>query len=111
LAPLTLGIAVSVLVNGFGNIGDGWFSGGAGQTRTRKTQEGAVINFVVILRIVLLFTVTCGILAVVVAIVSAVIPMPLAGQLVVAFTDTFKLGVAAIVGLIGGRGDHSRTRQ
>jgi hypothetical protein len=56
------------------------------------------VDFSLVLRTVLLLTVTCGALAVLVAIASAVVPMPVAGQLVAAFTDTFKLGVVAIFG-------------
>lgn len=70
-----------------------------------------MVDFSVVLRTVLLLTVTCGVLAVVVVIASAMTPMPLADHLVSAFTDTFKLGVAAILGLIGGRNGQSRGRR
>jgi hypothetical protein len=69
-----------------------------------------VVDFDVIFRSVLRLTFACGALAVAVAVLATVIPMPLAGQLVSAFTDTFKLGVAAILGLIGGHGQ-SRGRR
>ena len=60
-----------------------------------------------LLKIVVSLTLTCGGLAVGVAIIGAFVPMPLAGQLVSAFIDNFKVGMAAILGLIGGRGARS----
>ena len=63
-----------------------------------------------LLRIVVTLTILCGGLAVAVAIIGAFMPMPLAGQLVSAFLDNFKVGMAAILGLIGGRGGRSAGR-
>jgi hypothetical protein len=68
------------------------------------------VEFDRILNIVVRLTLLCGGLAVVVAIVAAVMPVPLAGQLVSAFLDNFKVGMAAILGLIGGRGGRSASR-
>jgi hypothetical protein len=58
-------------------------------------------------KIVITLTLVCGGLAVAVAIIGAFMPMPLAGQLVSAFLDNFKVGMAAILGLIEGRGGRS----
>ena len=70
-----------------------------------------MIDFTVVLRIVVFITVASGALAVTVAILGALMPMPLAAQLVGVFTDTCRLGAAAIVGLIAGRAGHSRGLQ
>lgn len=63
-----------------------------------------VSDFHLILRTVVLLTASCAVLGVTVAIASAVLPIAHADQLVGTFTDTFKLGMVAILGLIGGRG-------
>jgi hypothetical protein len=68
------------------------------------------VEFHRILNIVATLTLFCGGLAVAVAIVGAIMLVPLAGQLVSAFLDSFKLGMAAILGLIGGRGSQMRSR-
>jgi hypothetical protein len=68
------------------------------------------VEFDRLLRIVVTLTILCGGLAVAVAIIGAFMPMPLAGQLVSAFLDNFKVGMAAILGLIGGRGGRSAGR-
>jgi hypothetical protein len=68
------------------------------------------VEFDRLLRIVVTLTILCGGLAVAVAIIGAFMPMPLAGQLVSAFLDNFKVGMAAILGLIGGRCGRSAGR-
>ncbi len=60
-------------------------------------------NFPHLLHLVVLLTALCAIMGVVVAVINSFIPMPQAEQLIGTFTETFKLGMAAIVGLIGGR--------
>jgi hypothetical protein len=70
-----------------------------------------VVEFNRILNIVFTLTLLCGGLAVVVAIVDAIVPVAMAGQLVSAFLDSFKVGMAAILGLIGGRGGQSTSRR
>jgi hypothetical protein len=69
-----------------------------------KAGREQAVEFDRILKIVVMLTLLCGGLAVAVAIVAAMMPVPLAGQLVSAFIDNFKVGMAAILGLIGGRG-------
>ena len=63
-----------------------------------------------ILSIVVTLTILCGGLAVAVGIAAAIMPVPLAGQLVSAFLDNFKVGMAAILGLIAGGGGRSTRR-
>lgn len=64
-----------------------------------------------ILNVVFALTLLCGAFAVAIAIVGAIVPVPSGGQLVSAFLDDFKLGMAAILGLIGGRSSRSSHRR
>jgi hypothetical protein len=68
------------------------------------------VEFDRLLKIVVTLTLACGGLAVAIAIIGAFMPIPLAGQLVSTFLDNFKVGMAAILGLIGGRGGRSAGR-
>jgi hypothetical protein len=77
---------------------------------SRSGLKAQAVEFDRLLKIVVALTLVCGGLAVAVAIIGAFMPMPLAGQLVSAFLDSFKLGMAAILGLIGGRSGHIRSR-
>jgi hypothetical protein len=72
--------------------------------KARVAGREQAVEFDRILNIVVMLTLLCSGLAVAVAIVGAIMPVPLAGQLVSAFLDSFKVGMAAILGLIGGRG-------
>jgi hypothetical protein len=66
-----------------------------------------MIGFPYILRTAVLLTVLSALLSVAVAIASGVIANSHAEQLISTFTDAFKVGLAAILGLIGGRASSS----
>jgi hypothetical protein len=69
----------------------------------QRQKELAVWDFNMILRIIFLMTIASGILAIFAAVGGAIMSIPLANQLVVTFTDSFKLGMASIIGLIACR--------
>jgi hypothetical protein len=87
---------------GFGSLPNGQ-SRMAGSKPNRKW-ESAVPNFSTVLRIVAALSILSAILAVGVAVLNARLPVPFADQLVHEFMETFKTGIIAIIGLLGGRG-------
>ena len=68
------------------------------------------MDFDRIFNIVVTLTFLCGGLAVAIGIVSGIMPVPFAGQLVSAFLDNFNVGMAAILGLVAGHGGRSTGR-
>jgi hypothetical protein len=61
------------------------------------------MNTHIIIRLIMALTVGSGILAVTVSVTGALIPMLEAPELIGVFVESFRLGIAALVGMIVGR--------